>query len=180
MTKEDIERAFRLAHSLGCKGITVYRDGSRMEQVISSTQKTQEIQQTQQTQEEELRTIEEAKRIRVKTSEGNVYVIITHREITPLEVFIHSPVESKYAEIYEAFARVLSTALRYKIPLKSLLEQLEKANTKFGSVVSPVYAVLRAFRMLGMNGYGSCPECGGSLTPEEGCLKCFSCGYSKC
>ncbi|OQA95294.1 MAG: Ribonucleoside-diphosphate reductase NrdZ [Spirochaetes bacterium ADurb.Bin218] len=179
-TKEDVEKAFRLAHSLCCKGITVYRDGSRMEQVISSTQKTQQTQEPQQTQEEELRTVEEAKRIRVKTSEGNVYVIITHREATPLEVFIHSPVESKYAEIYEAFARVLSTSLRHKIPLKSLLEQLEKANTKFGSIVSPVYAVLRAFRMLGMNGYGDCPECGNSLIAEEGCLKCFSCGYSKC
>lgn len=182
-TKEDIEKTFRLAYSLGCKGLTVYRDGSRQEQVISTVKekkKEDTEKDTEKTTEEEMRVVEDAKRIRVKTSEGNVYVIITHRETTPLEVFIHSPVESKYAEIYEAFARVLSMALRYRIPLKSLLEQLEKANTKFGSVVSPVYAVLRAFRMLGMNGYGNCPECGGSLTPEEGCLKCFSCGYSKC
>jgi len=180
-TRNDVDTIFRKAYELGCKGITVYRDGSRQEQVITARdeQKNKEN-QNQNFQEEELRSIEEAKRIRVKTSEGNVYVIITHREDTPLEVFIHSPVESKYSEIYEAFARVLSTALRYKIPLKSLLDQLEKANTKFGSVISPVYAVLRAFRLLGMNGHGKCPDCGGSLTPQEGCLKCFSCGYSKC
>jgi ribonucleoside-diphosphate reductase alpha chain len=27
----------------------------------------------------------------------------------------------------------------------------------------------------------ACPEgCGGVLVPEEGCLKCYTCGYSKC
>jgi ribonucleoside-diphosphate reductase alpha chain len=183
-SKEDVEEVFCIAHELGCKGVTVYRDRSRSGQVISSTDAAPEAEVTTapvDVQELELQDVEEAKRIRVKTAEGNVYVVITHRNGKAVEVFINSPGESKHAEVYESLARIISTALRHKVPLSSLLGQLERANQKYGSVVSPVYAVMRAFRLLGMNGNGNkCPDCGAGLMSQEGCLKCPACGYSKC
>jgi ribonucleoside-diphosphate reductase alpha chain len=66
--------------------------------------------------------------------------------------------------------------------VKKLLSQLEKANRKYGSVSSIPAALIRAFRMLGIDGnqIENCPDCSGVLVLEEGCIKCLTCGYTKC
>jgi ribonucleoside-diphosphate reductase alpha chain len=169
-SREDVEKAFLLAYQLGCKGITIYRDGSRKEQVISSLSSSPG-----------LPAVLDGKRICIETSEGKVYVNISFLFEKPQEVFISTPVETKYAEVYESFARVFSVALRYGVPLKKLITQLERANARYGSVVSVPYSLVRAFRLLGFDGTAEkCPDCGGALILEEGCIKCHSCGFTKC
>jgi hypothetical protein len=35
-------------------------------------------------------------------------------------------------------------------------------------------------KALGGDIVGVCPDCGGALRHEEGCMKCHACGFSKC
>ena len=38
-TEADVDKVFRMAYELDCKGVTIYRDGSRENQVLSTTKK---------------------------------------------------------------------------------------------------------------------------------------------
>jgi len=174
-TRDDVAKAFLMAYELGCKGLTLYRDGSRRRQVLSSAKPVDS-----ESAVSKLPSVLESRRVAIETSEGTVYFHISFHEERPTEIFITTPAETKFAEVYEAFARVFSVALRGGIPLSRLTHQLERANAKYGSVVSVPYALVRAFRFLGVNGEGKCPDCGGELVAEEGCEKCYRCGFTRC
>ena len=177
-TIQDVEKAYLLAYELGCKGLTVYRDGSREHQVICSRDT---IAAAGPMEPMKMPEVKPQKGLEIETSEGTVHISITILDDKPFEVFITTPVESKHSEVYEALARIFSISLRCGVPAKLLLQQIEDANKKYGSVVSPTYAILRAFRKLEMNGSAeACPECSGPLIVQEGCQKCMACGFSKC
>jgi ribonucleoside-diphosphate reductase alpha chain len=196
-TVEDVRQAYLLAWELDCSGITVYRDGSRANQVLNlgkadSDGKVRDHGASEAEDGDlpvanpfELPDVLDAKRVHVNTTDGHVYVTISTFKTRPLEVFIHTPVEASNAEIYESFARVLSISLRSGVPVEALLEQLEKANQRYGSVASIPAAIIRALRMSQLvkengNGLPPCPQCSQGTIRQENCLVCRHCGWTKC
>ena len=136
-TVEDVARAYMLAYELGCKGITVYRDGSKDGQVLS-TGDTGRAAQKQEQEEEAAApmTIQAVPRSRpqaihgvterVRTGHGNMYVTINFDENDrPFEVFgnLGKAGGCDSAQL-EAISRLVSLALRSGIDPSAVLEQL--------------------------------------------------------
>ncbi len=197
---QDVAQAYQLAWRLGCKGITVYRDGSRQDQVLNvgavrsngapkpdgnGTQSVSSAATDRDGRRNGLAALPpvlEAKRVRVDTPDGGIYVHIGYVDGQPVEVFTTTPEEAKHEEIYEAFSRIFSIALQHGVPLDRLLKQLDGANRKYGSVATIPAAILRAFRLTqdGRPTDLACPKCQGEVVLAEGCVKCRVCGWSKC
>jgi len=123
-TKNDIRDAFILAYKLGCKGITVYRDKSREEQVITVGEK-----------EREKAVLTPRPRAKVtygmtreiRTGCGDLYVTINEDEQgEPFEVFAQLGKSGGCAASQtEAIGRLASLALRSGIPWFLIVKQLK-------------------------------------------------------
>ena len=126
-TVEEIAGAYMLAYELGCKGITVYRDGSKSGQVLSTgeTGKTEEEAAdflTPRQRPQSIRGVTE----RVRTGHGNMYVTINFdEEDTPFELFgnLGKAGGCDSAQL-EAISRLVSLALRSGIEPNTVIEQL--------------------------------------------------------
>ena len=129
-TEEEVAGAYMLAYELGCKGITVYRDGSKAGQVLS-TGETGEKSSDQVDSEEVMVPRQRPQSIRgvterVRTGHGNMYVTINFDEAdTPFEVFgnLGKAGGCDSAQL-EAISRLVSLALRSGIEPSTVIEQL--------------------------------------------------------
>ena len=82
-----------------------------------------------------------------------------------------------------AFTRTISLALRHEVPLHYIVEQLQKdKNSDMFSFAKVIARVLKAYIKDGTKSTEKgCPSCGAAeLIYQEGCLRCTSCGFSKC
>ncbi len=131
-TRSDVEKAFLLAYELKCKGITVYRDGSREEQVLK-TKKTEEKKKEAKVRPP-AKFIEPRPRPRVtkgvtietKTGCGSLYVTINEDEYGIAEVFVQLGKSGGCAASQtEAIGRLLSVALRSWVDPQALIRQLK-------------------------------------------------------
>lgn len=198
-TVEDVEKAYMLAFELDCKGITVYRDGSRTDQVLS----------TKQTEAGAKTTLGGTRRVKdrpenltgftqkIKTGYGNLYVTVNMMDGQPFEVFAQIG-KSGYSTMAdtEAICRLISLALRSGVPVKKVIKQIKGiggSSPVFGngglisSIPDAIAHVLhdhfgngeQVHQSLDLN-QEFCPDCGQAIEHDSGCIVCRHCGFSKC
>ncbi|CAN5694642.1 hypothetical protein BH23DEI1_BH23DEI1_23700 [soil metagenome] len=238
-TVGDVYRAYSLAFESGCKGITVYRDGSRQFQVLSTKVDKKDGKMAATTEGTpgsgrgiaapvasapsavsvtgatdrrraarapferlpseplfdrpiRLEGFTDAARLTLPTGETRgFYVTVNKQDGLPVECFVTSGKAGDEANAdSEALGRVVSVALQYGVPAEAIVKTLRGINGgMYGTyqnrmVASRADLIAVALETAGvenvLNRGKACPDCSAPLRFEEGCVKCESCGYSKC
>lgn len=212
-----IWESYMTAWELGCKGITVYRNGSRDKEVLVSTDGTDDISSvgTVSTAVNGAAPVRfnrpdqlEAKVTKIRTGHGNLYVTTAFNEGKLVEIFTHlgKSGAAEHAQS-EALGRVISTALQYGVPVSVISTQLRGISSvpvyhngkliksvpdAIASILDEIEPTVSATTeevtrewtdqiVAGVTATASCEECqSAEVAIEEGCVKCYSCGYSKC
>ncbi|MFP3220002.1 MAG: vitamin B12-dependent ribonucleotide reductase [Candidatus Marsarchaeota archaeon] len=139
-TVDDVATAYLEAYELGCKGITIYRDGSRSEQVLYSGTSASTAQspptgtaaQEKKEQAVVVGILPEARpavltgmTIRMKTDSGNLYVTINEKDGRMFEVFTTlGKSGAATAAFTEAIGRLISLALRIGADPSAIVKEL--------------------------------------------------------
>ncbi|MCC7363021.1 MAG: vitamin B12-dependent ribonucleotide reductase [Dehalococcoidia bacterium] len=140
-TVDDVRLAYELAYRTGCKGITIYRDGSRDLQVLKHATKTEEekaveaaqalIQQVSGPIRRKLPDERSAITHKFRVGEQEGYMTVgLFDDGTPGEVFINVNKQgSTVSGLMDTVAMLTSYALQYGVPLSELASKLK--NTRF-------------------------------------------------
>jgi len=209
-TGDDVEKVYMLAYKTGCKGVTIYRDGSRSEQVLNVGQgkkgngrSTVAGIATTRPSRPKLLTGETE---RMETGCGKLFIIMNDDEYGPREVFANMGKAGGCASSNtEALGRLISLAFKKGATAAEIVGQLKgiRCHVPYGmgpnATLSCADAIGKAIERRYITGaataavappepqlslvevaQGACPDCGGSIEHEGGCVVCRLCGYSKC
>ena len=181
----DVKRAYMLAWDSGCKGTTIYRDGSKSIQVLNTSESK--------TEPRSLEDVSAAVRYRIPAEgieDEYIYITLSHDENdNPQEIFVNYPYmnnpsieHTQRREQLDSISRLISMSLRYRVPLSKVIEQLEKSKGSMFGPVASISNVLKEYAARSNQHYKSrCLECDeGEMVFQGGCATCESCGYSKC
>jgi ribonucleoside-diphosphate reductase alpha chain len=201
-TIQDVARVYELAYQLDCKGVTIYRDGSREQQVLSVGKKEEAAPGAA---KEKPATKRERPKVlkgwtyQMQTGCGPLYVTVNEDSTGLFELFTTmGKAGGCAASQNEAIGRMVSLAWRSGLQARQVIKQLQgiscHSHSGFGEnkILSCADAVAKAIQShMTANGdkvqhekraffKGACPDCGGIVEHEGGCVVCRICGYSEC
>jgi len=199
-TVDEVRDIYIAAWRSGCKGITVYREGSR-EGILVTEERAQKAQMVVPTRYERP-DILKGETVRARTPLGKIYVTVNYQQQgatrTVREVFIHlGKTGTHINSLMEALGRVISIALQYGVPINEIISQLQgiksgdgikqaSGHVTFSVPDTVAYALEMALgidRRQDKNGalvYDVCNQCGGVAVKIGSCITCLQCGYSTC
>lgn len=193
-TVDDVLKVYTLAHELGCKGVTVFRDGCRSEQVLVKAKTKSRYHVNRLTPTRDAITHE------VHIGGHTVFFTIsTFDDGAPAELFLRvGKIGSSVAGMLDAWAIAFSTALQRGTPLtefvKHYIGMRFEPNGLTDNPVIPACTSIHDYVCRWMllrfapdvapqpKSGQLCPECGAELLLISGCLTCTSngCGWTRC
>lgn len=132
-TREEVAEVYNLAYTLGCKGVTIYRDGSRDAQVLNIGKVKESEKADSADGEEQPADIVPRPRPdtvtgiteRVKIGCGNLYITVNYDDKGICEIFTNTGKAGGCPSQSEATARLASVALRSGIAVETIVDQLK-------------------------------------------------------
>ncbi len=129
-TRDDVAKVYLLAEKLGCKGVTIYRDGSRDNQVLNigalnGGGKKADTAGDEKLTPRERPAVTTGYTERVRTGCGNLYITVNYDDKGICEVFTSTGKGGGCPSQSEATARLMSLALRCGVSPDKILTQLK-------------------------------------------------------
>ncbi len=137
-TIADVEECYMLSYKLGCKGITIYRDGSKQFQVLNLSDKKTEKKEEPAVIKPLMRkksSIEMSTYYEIETGYGPLHVHINYDEEGPTRVFCNlAPIGTEVSGLTTALGILISKYLEYGGDPVKLLKHLNsiKGDKPFG------------------------------------------------